>query len=1156
MRVVVLLAALGCASAGPRERRAEALLDLEDASRRETAGEVLAELDLLEDDPAAALERGAFTSGRGRLIRALAADALGDPALAVAELTALVDDAQRSDLGSEAAAPTPFGAPRVALHWLYDNAELVPAGWSPRARGRPASRLSARLARAPAPPFPACIGSVDSATPRVDTLRGRPMPAIACEPRTADRRDGLPLGNSGRGRYRAVLGPASEALWVELRLPTEVATLRVLPPRSADGGEERPTTRQLARRLAAGESLEVVGVADTAWAHVGLSVYAGEEDPIEAHAPPDDGPADWVQELAVALDAREDPAAFAVHVRALRESSPTLAAAAALVPGERSTLRHTAFRRSEADKARRDGRSSAARRLAEALSASRDPRDILLAAAILGELGLVDAARAALGRAQRHAPTSCAPARGRLELELDAVKLGGSLELPPGCEHEPRIAQLLAAVAADTQAIGSPGDEPLAAIRLLERRGDSAGALALAHRAVEQAPRDPKLWLALSGLLTLARDTVGADAAALALWHAASGELEPRLAALARGVGAELLALSGSVEAALAQAVPTELIVGRSAVVLLDHATTLRFQDGQGLHHIRQALRLLDSAAVEAYGEADVPANAVLLLAETRKPDGARLVPERIDEKESVSFPALEPGDAIVLEYLTPLVPDPFLGGGSIESPFAFDLFDVPVMESCYRVLAPRNRAPVVRAEGAQVAPLKLPDTPFFAPLAGQEACKRRSPGVSGEPEAAAPLAALSQTRTVCLGSSSAPCTDSPKAVAELLLEAALPLLQPDAALSALAATIRSAGDDKIGALWRAARALEVDEGAWLSVPASTALATGRGERAVLVWALALEAGLDAELVLARPVDGGATTLDRANPRHYSAQLVRIVDPSRARPWLLDPEFAMLAPGHVSPRVFGQPALRLGRADVTPWIVPRQSESAERTVRVELDLQRNGSLRGTWREVSRGADAMAWRSARTGLDKDKWRDAVASLLEPLLQGAELQRFKTEGLAGDGPVEAELRFTRGPREGLELTLFPIELANRWASLEARRSDLLLDVNVVMDLEIVVRGEGLSEAPPDVHLTWRPGGDSVGDGARGASYKRSVVHEGGSVRVRREVRIHPERIAPVDYPAFRTFALAVDQADVVTVARRSEADAASAGPGPLARPAGGR
>ena len=1171
-----------CATLSAHQR---ALEDLDDPDRREAALNTLAALATVDGDPEKTLlwlsETRTPLSGPGAVAAGLAHEARGELGTAI-------------DRWLEALAAPELGARRAALGLLQRvSSWIAPEDLSRVEAACPSlggvdEAICLDLRRAVATGAP---GDSELEEVTVSRLRtSRPVTRLAFDAATwfddaaARERDGLALdgipapftlargelaiGNVRRALFRieaTVTNPGRHWLRVESELPLRVyavteGSLQPLWDR-ADLRTYRPKAAWLA--IPAGtRSIVLVGAAARAGARLGLKLHAAadtaqaveaqavEAQTVEAQtveAPAEEDPS-WPTALADLLTAialgDADAARRARLV--LDRDAPSLAVARLLgKETDLRTVRHVEVVRRRAADAAGGGRLSEALRELATLGRSDDPRDALLGAEIAMEAG--QPADPWFYRARTLAPWACTPWAEWLEARFARAKLGSreasgkspSIQgIPPRCQREPEVARLLTQLHVETGALA----EPLVAT-LVMNEPESPRVAAIYERRGEKAPPSPTRDDDPASLERRAGQASPAGSPSPELleraWRSSAGGLETRLRLLTRGVGRELMALAPDIESALARALEPSFTEGRNAVVLLDHAASIRFADGTGIQHVRQVMRLLTPSACEEMGEADVPENGVLIAALTHKADGRVLRPEEFAEKASVSFPELEPGDAIQLEYLVSLEPDVFYGGGFLESSFYFNLFEVPVVDSTYIALAPPPMAVNMGLQGAVPDPVKV-SIPGFEGLRFHVG---PSQGVVGEPETLSPLDALSQVRARCLPAAAGPefhpapngtlappvCGTQVVDGIALAREALLPLLAADDALRDRARSVAAVDGTPaahVAALWsQVQKDVREDDGAWLSVPATAAFESGSGERAIALLAALLAAGFEADLVLAPEKDSGAGVLDWLNPRVYGHKLVRVL--LAEGPVFIDPQLPGVPPGHLTPTVLGEGAYAIGlRAGIEALTLPLESPSGDRRrIDVVLDVGLDGRVRGTWAETALGFDAVVYRSALEPIPAGEWNARVGPLVERVLPGATAEAVEIDGLGGEGPLSLRYRFGRDADARLDLRLLPAELASRFATLPERRTDLVVGMNDVVTLTVRVQyppGRAPAVLPAPVTLAHS-----------GARYSRTARRDGDAVVLERELTLRPYVVKPSEYEAFRRFVEGVDAADVLSL-----------------------
>ncbi len=143
---------------------------------------------------------------------------------------------------------------------------------------------------------------------------------------------------------------------------------------------------------------------------------------------------------------------------------------------------------------------------------------------------------------------------------------------------------------------------------------------------------------------------------------------------------------------------------GGPAVILLDDRVTRLAPNGEISLYVHKLIRVLDRDGIQRYGEVAVPADSDVLELRTIQPDGSVAEPEVTDHKDTVSMPALSPGDVIEQEYVQ------HLSGGLSRHPeafrFTFGSFNAPIVEARFVVLWPAAQPQRMQLLGSG----KLPD--------------------------------------------------------------------------------------------------------------------------------------------------------------------------------------------------------------------------------------------------------------------------------------------------------------------------------------------------------------------------------------------------------------------------------------------------------------
>ena len=614
-------------------------------------------------------------------------------------------------------------------------------------------------------------------------------------------------------------------------------------------------------------------------------------------------------------------------------------------------------------------------------------------------------------------------------------------------------------------------------VRLLEQRGDAAGALGLLEPVVRARPaavgpamqragalavggRHAEAAAALAPLLEIwPRSTMVLKAAAdqqeLAGNRAAARALRERALtvdgsdlglrrALALEGGAEPLADVAVDAAAVLRAYRAEAPrEAAGSALVLDAAAAELHPGGAVTERIHQIIRVLSQEAVDQYGEAPVPAGAQLLTLRTLKPDGRVLEPEGGDGKESTSLSGLEPGDAVEIEFLqSTRAPGPRLGPAADR--FYFETPGASMYLSTYLARAPAGLGLEVDAHG--MAPPAL----------------ERRGGWDAGPGGAAPRAAAGAGA----GRPARPGGDP---------------LRPGRAPGRGPAACRSWWPTR----WPTAPRPPWSSGPWPPrcgprpapagrrrwrappTPASASSWWGRAARSPRTPAWSCRAGaaagwrcskglldvlgVPARLAVVRPPSGDQTAYRFPRPGLWSGQLLRVALPDRVL-WL-DPSIRQMPFGGLPEPLLDAEALILPAPGEAPEVVrtPAAPAVAEgRELEIEVRLAADGSATVSGTDRYRGALGAAVKAAFERMNGPARRQAVEQFLARTLRGLTVRELTLEG-EEDAEAAFTLRWSgaapalaRAADGGLELdALQPqLRLGARFVQLAARRTPLLV------------------------------------------------------------------------------------------------------------------
>jgi len=678
----------------------------------------------------------------------------------------------------------------------------------------------------------------------------------------------------------------------------------------------------------------------------------------------------------------------------------------------------------------------------------------------------------------------------------------------------PRAEELLALIAAAHPA------QPARLHALAEVQGarNEVGAAARTLRlAATLAPRSADPLRRLAGLLEASGDARGADEVRARAVALAPGDLGLRRQ-LALSRGEEVMSWADRDGLSLARDAKVKVPPGASAVRLLDHGALQIYPDGGAVERVHTVVRVLDKKGVSRFGEAHLPGDADVLRLRTIKPDGRTLEPESIPEKEGVTLPGLEPGDAIEIDYLHALPPRGPDLPGIAPGGFFFRDEQTPMVESTYEVRAPAGLPLEVDAHNTAAPPIER--------VAGEQRFRMSARDVAPqEPEPHEPPEA--ETMPWIQVGAGAGQRELVRSMADwALLRGRAGRATDELARAAGGGTPREQALRIHAAVAQVVRGRS--QGSDFSVPAAHVLAQGRGNRLLPLKAALASAGIPSHIVLVRGFNQDQAPYRFPRGDAYGWAVLRIDLPDGAA-WV-DPTYRLAPFDRLPAFLRGQDA----------WVVPEPGEEPQqirtppgpaddgRDVALQLTLDTSGAATGNGRDRHLGFEAAGLKDALERYDDTQRKQAVEAMLGRGLRGVELESLSAEGesdVGGTTTLVYGLRVQLARRDGAQLflpaSLSPQRLSRRWVQKAERALPLLVDSaeNQTTRAEIALpKGFHLRAPPAPVALRTAYG-----------EFSWSAREERGKLVVEESFALPQQRVPPSRYREFADFARRVDDVE---------------------------
>lgn len=578
-------------------------------------------------------------------------------------------------------------------------------------------------------------------------------------------------------------------------------------------------------------------------------------------------------------------------------------------------------------------------------------------------------------------------------------------------------------------------------------------------------------------------------------------------------------------EAAIAAYEATVPLPG-PAVRVLDHSALLYFQDGTRLRWVHEVINIRSREAAEVYGELTLPADDVVPVAlYTRKADGRRLFAVDEPQKESLSLPDLEDGDYVVAIYLEPGDNGYLYDSGFLTPRVYFRGVDMPIHRQRLEVFAPDDTPPDHQRLLAAPAPVAVT-------LGDRAGLRFDAEAVPVMPPESEPVPAGLWLDSIRAGRRVVLRDD-----VEFYRDRVLGLRQRTEAFTDWARAHAGQGDRRarVARLTRAVRA-EVDgDSGLIRRPVAEAPHSGQGNRA-LVLSAALEA------------IGEPHTLRMSRPKSHvpAGPFLQIAD--FPYPLIELSDGTWIDPGPDRAAIGWLPHLMLGGDAVQIWppagpIGPQplpttRAVGDHRTVRVTAHWHADGTIRGEVTDTLTGQEASVIGRYLDQLDPEQRPRLVERLLVQAFPTGKVIHFADRDRPRDAPLVLRYTFEAEAGDTLRLGAFPVQPGRRYALEAERRIPLSIDLPTRQRVELQLT----SDRP--LQLDARPG--TLTEGA--ARYTLALDADDDELTLTAALDVPGGVVSPADYPAFATWARAVDARERVTVTIRRPADAALTRPSP--------
>lgn len=513
---------------------------------------------------------------------------------------------------------------------------------------------------------------------------------------------------------------------------------------------------------------------------------------------------------------------------------------------------------------------------------------------------------------------------------------------------------------------------------------------------------------------------------------------------------------------------------GVGEVLVLDRSVARVYDNGGQRQIVHIMAHLLSKEALDDYGELSIPDAAELLTLRTIKPDGRLLEPESVPGKEGVSLRHLEIGDVVEYEYIVEQGPAGAVPGYVDVSTFRFQSADVPYHRSELLVVHPPSIP--LRFDERNGPPVDQPRTLEIdgRPLTVHHFRADEVPRLGVEPGSRPWLEELPSVHVYT-------DLDLPRYLDGLAAQIRDSQRRNPALRSLVRSLVRGQATprDQLQVLWSWV-VENVEDAGDLSTPATATLAGRTGSRLMLLRAMLREAGLPAELWLARdgygprPLPGGHPLVET-----YEAAMLAVTLPDADEPLMVMTVSKVMPLGYLAPgyrktdglRIQLEPSEGPSGPVTLPDVAPEYEDRRRYDLDLRLDARGAGTVEGTI--TLQGMEAILWRQALRQIDRDRIEEVFEQAELSWLPAASLDRLE---LRHEDELTAplELRFSASTsgagvtQDGtlvLRATPMPLNPAAPFAGLPRRTTGLVIPYapKLEAELRLHVSGARLDSVP---------------------------------------------------------------------------------------------